>query len=571
VRDTKPKKVFHIFRKELRQGAEDSPLASAQRGETAALNGIEKRFPANAVQALSGADFSLRLGEIHALVGENGAGKSTLMHILAGYHQPDRGSILVDGKPRRFSSPAAALKAGIGMVRQHPLLVPGFRLWEACILGAENGFFVSRSAARKRVAGFIKEWGFDIPLDTPCDALSVGQRQMAAVLSLLLRDVRIFIFDEVTAVLTQVETDRLFALFSRLKSQGRAIALISHKLDETLAIADRVTVIRAGKTAAARSASALDHKTLNAMMFEPVEPQPGAARKLAEAEAPVASTVESKQSPPITPPLLSITHLFIEPSDKPFLRDIEMAAFPGRITGIAGVRDSGLETLELAITGFLKPKTGTITLGGCDITGRGPLRFRKAGGAYMAADRTGTCLAINLPIGDSLAVHRVVRGGFFVDKPFWGRPRGNETKTAQSATAASPQDIISRTGITRSAMERAGAFSGGQLQRLVLEREFAENAKLLVLSEPGWGLDAKARAELAARLRAFAAADSAVILFSSDVDELLALSAEIFVLQNGGISAKLVLANHGETALKAGKAEIIQAMTSAAPFSLSGT
>ncbi|MDR3161283.1 MAG: ATP-binding cassette domain-containing protein, partial [Spirochaetaceae bacterium] len=228
------------------------------------LKGIGKYFSSNGVQALDRADFDLLPGEIHALVGENGAGKSTLMHIMAGYLKPGAGTVCLDGRERNFRSPADALASGIGMVRQHPSLVPGFAVWEDCVLGGEPraGPFLNRKAARNLVRRLSDRWGFGLPIDRPTDTLTVSLRQKAAILALLLRKAAYLIFDEPTAVLTPGETAGLFALFSQLRSDGKGIVLISHKLEETLSLADRVTVLRKGRTAAVYSAASLDQTAL---------------------------------------------------------------------------------------------------------------------------------------------------------------------------------------------------------------------------------------------------------------------------------------------------------------------
>jgi simple sugar transport system ATP-binding protein len=496
------------------------------------LLNIQKHFTVNAVHALSGADLSLERGEIHALVGENGAGKSTLMHLLAGYLRPSSGRILVDGRERRFNAPADALKAGIGMLRQHPALVPEFAVWEACTVGAEGAFLLNPTAARKRVAALNDQWGFDLPLDHAADTLPVSQRQLAAVLNLLLRGGRLFIFDEVTAVLSRAETEALFGLLRRLKREGYALALISHKIDETLALADRVTVLRAGKTICTRAASSLNRKTLNALMFGQPEQQPVMMVD--------SGSIEAARRPP----LLSVRDLVVEAPERPFLRGVTMEVAAGGITGIAGVRDSGLETLELSLAGFLKPSRGTVVLQGKELSG-GVRAFREAGGAYVGADRTGVCLAMTLPIGDSLVIHAHRRSRLFLNRRVleeWGKA------------------IITRASLERSIHERADSFSGGQLQRLVIERELAENPKLLIVAEAGWGLDARSRAALYAQLRAFVEAGAAVILFSTDVDELLSLSDTILTLRNGVFSAEIPIPRTSDDGAHY-KARVIQAMS----------
>ncbi|MDR1216147.1 MAG: ATP-binding cassette domain-containing protein [Treponema sp.] len=468
------------------------------------LNGIEKTFP-NGVKALDRADLVLNEGEIHAILGENGAGKSTLMHILAGFLRADAGNVAVDGKERRFSRYADALDAGVGMVRQHPLIAEGFPVWAVCALGAEGGFFLNPKKSRARVEAVCAKWGFSLPLDKDAVSLTVSQRQIAAVVCLLLRNCSVFVFDEVTAVLSPDETERIFALFAQLKRGGASIALISHKLDETLAIADRVTVLRKGKTIASFGRAEADAETLTESMFGKgeVEDWTGTAGG--------GETILSIQS-------LAAT----ETGGLPLLRDVTLKVAGGSIAGVAGIKDSGIDTLELVLAGFLKRSAGVIQLNGVEVGGD-PLAFRSAGGAYLAADRGGVCLAPNLSLWDNLVIHAQRKNRFFLDKGFlndWAAGIMGKTEWARDAGA-------------RSFKETASSFSGGQLQRLILERELAETAKLLVLSEPFWGLDVQSRARLVQRLRSVTAHGGAVLIFSTDIDNIVLLCDEIFVIRDG--------------------------------------
>ncbi|MDR1429996.1 MAG: ATP-binding cassette domain-containing protein, partial [Spirochaetaceae bacterium] len=311
------------------------------------LRHIEKIFPGNGVRALAGADFELLPGEIHALVGENGAGKSTLMHIMAGSLEADSGSIIIDGNERRLKNTAAALNAGIGMVRQHPRLVPGFRVWETCSLGFSG--WIRTGAWKRRVGELSRRWGFDLDADRPSASLSVGERQKCAVLALLLRNAKYLILDEPAAVLSPAETERLFDLLKKLRSGGRGIVLISHKLEETLRAADRITVLRRGETAACMPAGEISPGEISSLIF-------GSARNAAHGgDIPIrdktANPSGAESADTIVENILEVKNLSVEIPGKPFIRSVSFSLSPGTITGIAGVRDSGLESLELALTG----------------------------------------------------------------------------------------------------------------------------------------------------------------------------------------------------------------------------
>jgi simple sugar transport system ATP-binding protein len=509
------------------------------------LRRIEKFFPGNGVKALAGADFQLLPGEIHALAGENGAGKSTLMHIMAGFLEADSGSIIIEGTGRRLKNTAGALASGIGMVRQHPRLVPGFRVWETCSLGFSG--WIRTGAWKQRVGELSRRWGFDLEADRPIAGLSVGERQKCAVLALLLRDAKYLILDEPAAVLSPAETERLFDLLKKLRSDGRGIALISHKLEETLRIADRITVLRKGKTVSCGQAGESSPGKISSLMFgsEQIAPEQDTAPPHGTKEAPPHGAKEAASQPqkdsvtrndnaakgPARKNILEVRNLSVEIPGRPFIRSAGFTLAPGSITGIAGVRDSGLESLELALTGFLNPRSGEITVAGTEVAGKGPGAFRRAGAAYLCADRTGTALAMGLPLFDSLIIHAHRRSE--------QGPLGRIGIMNASYLREWARAIMRQAGILRSPGNQADSFSGGMLQRLVLARELAEPVKFLVLAEPGWGLDVSGQKLLDRQLRDFAGKGSAVLLFSTDIEELMSLSDRIMVLRDGKISDEL--------------------------------
>ena len=488
------------------------------------LKSVSKYFPSNNVTALDKAGINLRSSEIHALLGENGTGKSTLMHILAGFIPPSSGSILIDGKEQRFSSPADALAQGIGMVRQHPGIVRRFKVWEDCILGAETpghslNLFYNPRAARKRVHELSDYWGFDLPIDNPSESLTVSQRQIAAVLSLLLRDVKWLIFDEPTTVLGPDETKALYELSRRLRSEGRGIILITHKLEEALAISDRITVIRHGVTQESRYTSETSIEDLGYAIF-------GDNITHGKANETTGSTTGSTIYGGINnntneQPVLHIKDLQIESLG---MKNINLKLKPGEILGITG--EQGLEALEHALVGLPdNPEKdgspgGSVILNGHDIKGKGVRAFRKAGGAYLSADRLGLNLAPELPLSESLIIHafRRLKRGPFLD-------------TASLKTWC--REILDRAGIRRSASDRVGSFSGGMLQLILLAREFAESASLLILAEAGSGLDKSKRSKLEEELKAHARRGAAALLFSSDAEEFTSLTDKILVLKDG--------------------------------------
>jgi len=504
------------------------------------LRGISKFFPSNGVTALENANLTLCPGEIHALLGENGSGKSTLMHILSGFFPASSGKIFVDRKERSFSSTANALALGIGMVRQHPGFVKGFKVWEDCILGAEKSglsaggafrsVFFDPALSRKRVMELLERWSFDLPLDGQAESLTVSQRLKTAVLSLLLRNVNWFIFDEPTAVLAAEETKTFYGLLKRLRSEGKGIILITHKLEEALEASDRITIMRQGVTGESRNTGELSLEMLknlvsgaakqNNIPKDPLQGRKGAG-EYKNTDADVAD---------VERPVLEIKNLKIMAPGHPYIRDLSFKLMPGAILGITGVRDSGLETLEMAITGLLDVThnnsykwEGTITLNGVDITGKGVRSFRGAGGAYLGADRLGGSVAPDLSLSESLIIHAFnrLRRGIFL---------------SASAVKSFCNKVMIRAGIERSVSDRAYSFSGGMIQRILLAREFAEEPSLLVLAEAGSSLDEANLAKLGGELREFAGRGSSVLLFSADMDELHMMADEILLLRDGTLT-----------------------------------
>ncbi|MDR2181886.1 MAG: ATP-binding cassette domain-containing protein [Treponema sp.] len=480
------------------------------------LRKIQKHFSSNGVTALSGADFTLREGEIHALVGENGAGKSTLMHIMAGFIKPGGGTVSVDGKDCVFHSPARALRAGIGMVRQHPHLVPSFTVWENCVLGSmKNPFaFINQKACIAAAALQNEKWNLCLPLEKCAKELTVSEEQKISILALLLRDVRYLVFDEPTAVLNDAESQNLFEIFGRLRNEGKAVVIISHKLEEMAQAADRVTVLRQGKTAAVLTGAGLRKTGVDALgelVFGPEE-----------------STVQARVKPPeindADAPVLRLGGFTVQVPGRPFVRGIDLVLRRGTILGIAGVRDSGLETLELALTGFL-PSAGIFEINGT-AQGTGSVQsFRRSGGAYLGTRNEG----IALPVEKQLIIHahrRFETHGFLQKRPLAGW-------TALIMKHAQVPEHLCRAPGT--------AFSGGQMQRLLLMREYAEDTPLLVLAEPGRGLDRRFRKRLAVILRERAEKGAGIVVFSTSCDELLTLADEVMVLRDGKLSPAISL------------------------------
>ncbi|MDR1867916.1 MAG: ATP-binding cassette domain-containing protein [Treponema sp.] len=467
---------------------------------TVYLHGILKQFSDGFI-ALDTVDFTIKPGVIHALLGENGAGKSTLMHIAAGYLLPTAGTILLNGKEQHFSTPSQALKCGIAMLRQHPSVTPGLSVWEDCILGAEGGVWFNRRRLKKKVFECAEQWNIQLPLNRQTTVLSPGERQKAALLALLLRKVEVFIFDEPTAVLNEEETESLYAMFRSLAAAGHSIVHISHKLEETLSLAAYITVLRGGKTVASAPASTYTVQSLKHYLF-------GEASSLPQFKDGAGVTKEC---------ILRLDKLSVERPGFARIHDVTCDVRAGTIVGITGGRESGLETLERTVTGLLKASRGTVTINGIEVSGIHT--FRRAGASYLPAD--GSAYSLGLSLRDNLLINNHRHIPFLKRKPI----------------ANYIHNILTDAGVNVPESARFDSCSGGMIQRILLSRVCAEQSRLLVLSEPGWGLDQKSLEALNERLRRYVAdSNHAVLLFASDRDTVLFLADEVFELSDKGLN-----------------------------------
>ena len=487
------------------------------------MRGITKHF--GSVTALDGVDFDLMPGEIHALLGENGAGKSTLMNVLRGLTPPTAGAVTRGGSPVRFTAPQDAARAGIGMVHQHFLLVPPFTVAENLAL-ASPGRCPSLDEARD----IAQRLGWTIPLNARVADLPVGTQQRVEILKALLGDARILLFDEPTAVLAPTEIGELFTVLRALRAEGRSLVFVSHKLNEVMALCDRVTVLRRGRavgTVAVADTSAVD--LARRMVGETGVPV--GARFIAPSSA--APSGEGRdESRPYTKngsPILSITSLSTASGpDAVALRGITFLLQPGETLGFAGVDGNGQAELAGALTG-LRPWTGgQMALNGRDIARLRPRDLERHSIALIPPDRHTAGLALTLSITDNLTLEaaRLPRfrrgvGGLFLDR------------RALAAFAA---------GLARDFDIRAsdlslpvGSLSGGNQQKIVIARALWRKPRLLVAVSPTRGLDVAATGYVHAKLRARAADGGATVLISTELDEVITLSTRIAVLYEGRI------------------------------------
>ncbi|HEY0904949.1 MAG TPA: ABC transporter ATP-binding protein [Marmoricola sp.] len=478
--------------------------ASAEGDVAVELSGIGKRFPG--VIANDDVNLVVRRGTVHALVGENGAGKSTLMKILYGVQKPDAGRIRVDGHEVSFGSPSEAIAAGIGMVFQHFMLADNLTVLENVVLGAEK-LYGSGDRARRRISELADAYGFQLDPDRLIENLGVGDRQRVEILKVLYRGARTIILDEPTAVLVPQEVDELFDNLRGLKAEGITILFISHKLDEVLAVADDVTVMRRGTTIAT------------------VDPQETTARQLAElmvgSELPSPSTEVSTVTDEV---MLEVRAMNLpDPfGGRDLLTDIGFTIHSGEVLGIAGVEGNGQAELVEAIIGMRKA-TGTVLLGGTDITRWDTAERRQKGIGYIPADRTRHGLLLDSPLWENRILgHQNTEpsiAGPFIDR----RAARKDTERIVSA-----YDVR-----TPSIDTTARALSGGNQQKLIVGREMSSEPVVLIASHPTRGVDVGAQAAIWDHIKEARRRGLAVLLISADLDELIGLSDTIQVMLRG--------------------------------------
>jgi ABC-type uncharacterized transport system ATPase subunit len=470
--------------------------------------GIVKSFPG--VLANDHVDFTLRRGEIHALLGENGAGKSTLMNILAGLYVPEEGEIRLDGSPVAFGSPRDAIAAGLGMVHQHFTLVPSQTVTENILLGLDRPrFLLNTRRSEDDVARLAAQFGLRVEPRAKIWQLSVGEQQRVEILKLLYRGARILIMDEPTAVLAPQEIEELFRTLQAMTDDGRSVVFISHKLNEVLAIADRITVMRRGRvTAAAVPAAGVTKTEL--------------ARRMVGRDI-----LELFDRTPYTPGEVLLSVRDVEATndrDLPALRGVSFDVHAGEIVGIAAVAGNGQAELAEVITG-LRPSRGTVSIHGKTVSNRPAGVAIRHGIAHVPEDRTGVGTAPNLSLTDNLIMKRYrdppVSRGWLIDD---AKARSLSKNLKEEYQIAAP-----------SIDTQARLLSGGNLQRLILAREIELNPRLTVACQPTRGLDVGAIETVHRLLLARRDQSAGIILISEDLDELLALSDRIEVIYEGRI------------------------------------
>src|SRR6266571_3105392 len=474
------------------------------------LRGITKQFPG--VLANDRVGFDLLKGEVHALLGENGAGKTTLMNILYGLYTPDAGEILINGRPAHISSPHDAIARGIGMVHQHFMLIPVMTVTENIVLAVEpkiGGVFLDHGGARGRVLEISKRFNFAINPDARIQDITVGQQQHVEILKALYRNADILILDEPTAVLTPQEAAELFEILRTLTREGISIIFISHKLNEVLEIADRITVLRRGKK-------------VETIPREGAT-EAGLARAMVGRE--VLLRVDKKPAEPGAP-LLKVQGLSVQ-DDRGLeaVRDVTFDVRSGEIVGIAGVDGNGQSELIDALTGLRKAAGGQIGVGGQDLTHASARQALDAGMGHIPEDRQRRGLVLDFNLAENLALHDYGKEPF--SRFGWLNPR----RWLRWAAGLLKEFDVRGGG----PMTRGSSLSGGNQQKVVVAREVSRNPSVLIAAQPTRGLDVGAREFVHRRLIEQRDAGKAVLLVSLELEEILSLADRILVIYEGRI------------------------------------
>ncbi|MCU1391991.1 MAG: nucleoside transporter ATP-binding protein [Ilumatobacteraceae bacterium] len=490
------------------------------------LRGITKRFPG--VVANDDVNLTVRGGEVLALLGENGAGKSTLMNILYGLYRADEGEILVDGETMHFASPRDAIKAGIGMVHQHFMLVPNFTVADNVILGVEPTMSlgrVNRRSARKRVAQLSRDFGLDLDPQALTENLAVGIQQRIEIVKVLFRDAKVVVFDEPTAVLTPQEIEDFFRIVETLTAAGRGVVFITHKLKEALRIADRIVVLRRGKTVGeADPKTATPDQLAEMMVGRPVE------LVVSKTEAEVGATA------------LKVTDLAVTDRDGRLLvNHVNLEVRAGEIVGIAGVQGNGQSELVETLVGLRRPIEGTVELDGVDITHLTPRERHKAGVAHIPEDRQRDGLVSSFSITENLALT-----GYY-EAPL-SKGINMNWDGARTEAERLVRDFDIRTPSTETA---TGKLSGGNQPKVIVAREISRPLKLAIASQPTRGVDVGSIEYIHQRLVELRDKGVAVLVVSTELDEIMALSDRVLVMFGGDIIADLQRSetNHNDVGL----------------------
>ena len=497
------------------------------------LRGITKRF--GDVVANSGVSLTIRAGEIHGLLGENGAGKTTLMNILSGLYRADEGEILIDGEPARLDGARDAINAGIGMVHQHFMLVPVFTVAENVVLGVEPTGALDHldlGSARQQVRKISAEYGLDVDPDAVIEEIPVGLQQRVEIIKVLFRSAKVLIFDEPTAVLTPQEVTEFFGIIRSLRDAGKALVFITHKLREVLEVADRISVLRAGKIVGEGDPKTATDAELAEMMVG----------------RPVSFSVD-KNPAGVGGPLLEVKGLTVlDERDEVAVDGVDFSVRAGEVVGIAGVQGNGQTELVEALTGLRPVARGTVSFLGEDITRASARHRHRLGIAHIPEDRWRSGMIAEFDIAENMVL----------DSYYDDRFSSGISLRWADVHEVCVKNIIDFDVRTPSMFSLADHLSGGNQQKLIVARELSRDVKLVVAAQPTRGLDVGSIEYIHKRMIAARDTGVGVLVVSTELDEILSLSDRILVMFRGRIVGEF-------EAGKVSIGEIGLAMAGAAP------
>lgn len=477
------------------------------------MKGITKVYP-NGIAANQGVDFNVKRGEIHALMGENGAGKSTLMKMLFGLEQPTEGEIYVNGEKVSLTSPTVAISKGIGMVHQHFMLVPNLTVAENMVLGMEpkhKGMFMDYKKAVEITEEYAKKYNLHVDPNAKVRDIPVGMKQKVEILKALVRGAKILILDEPTAVLTTQETEELFKELIHLKEQGYTMIFISHKLHEIKQITDRLTIMRSGKSMGVYQTADISKEEISRLMVG----------------RDVILTVEKDQAQP-TDVVLRVRDLeYTNEWNKKMLNKLSFDVCKGEILGIAGVEGNGQRELVDMLFNLNTPDSGTATVNGQSVIGQPQRKIRDLGVSLIPEDRMTFGMAGTATIEENLMSDRSA------DKKYNNGPLFNMKKMHED----SDQLIKDYKVLCKSRNQQVGMLSGGNIQKVVVAREFSADPILIIADQPTRGIDVGATEFIRKKLVELSRAGAAVLLVSADLNEVMELSDSLIIMYNGGIAA----------------------------------